>query len=340
MQNKVLGCLGIGVAVALVISLMANVFLFLGVLGSSMDPIAAAPPSFQEQLEAKGDPGVDQKIVHIDLEGLITGMSGSAFGGSMVETTKRALAQAKADGKVAGVVLRINSPGGEVTASDTLYHAVQELAAKKPVIVFMDSIAASGGYYIACGATKIMAAETTITGSIGVMMAAPNYKDLMDKIGLDMMVFKSGAFKDTLRGSREMRDDERAYIQSQVDEMYAKFVGIVADARALPLEDLRGGLADGRIFSGAAAAENGLIDGTGYLEDAYELARQEAGVPGAKVVRYRMVPSLAGILRMLGEAPAGGAATTTKLELDLGIGGLMADLEPGCAYLLPGYLLP
>ncbi len=338
MQNKVLGCLGIGAVVLLVISLVANVALFFGMMGAvSMGGGSAGTHAFQEELHLKGDGQETRKIAHIDLEGMITGIGGNAFGGSMVDTMKKALRQAEKDDDVVAVVLRVNSPGGEVTASDTIYNAVRQLAEKKPVVVFMDALAASGGYYIACGATKIVANETTITGSIGVIMAAPNYTELMEKVGLDMMVFKSGAFKDTMRGSREMRPDEQEYMQGQVDEMYEKFIGIVADERGLPLGNLRGGLADGRIFSGAEAAKNGLVDATGYIEDAYDLAKEESGVAGARIVRYHTLPSLAGLLGILGKSPADGGATKVQIDLD---GGLLPDLAPGYAYMLPGYLVP
>jgi len=324
MRNKVLGCLGIGAFVLLIVSVFLNLMLLLSNAGSGEQKI----PKFRETFAERGSG--EKKIVHIDLDGVISSVERGAFGGSMVDAMKMALRQAGEDAKVAAVVLRINSPGGEVTASDVIYNAVKNLNAKKPVIVHMDTVAASGGYYIACGAQKILANETTITGSIGVITAAPNYTGLMEKIGLDMMVFTSGAFKDTLRGSREMRPEERDYIQGHVNEIYEKFLSIVVEGRGLEESVLRGGLADGRIFSGSEAAEQKLVDGTGYIEDAYEMARTEGGAPEARVVRYQATPSFMDMLGIFGEAKAG----ANKLEVGISER-LLPALEPGQVYLLP-----
>ncbi|MCB1231369.1 MAG: signal peptide peptidase SppA [Verrucomicrobiae bacterium] len=273
------------------------------------------------------------KIAHIDLEGLITSAGDFGFGGSgvsMVERLKAELKQAIEEDEVKAIVLRINSPGGEVTASDTIYHAIQEANAKKPVVVFMDSVAASGGYYAACGASEIFANETTMTGSIGVIISTISYHQLLEKVGVEAQVFKSGQFKDLLSGTREMRPDEAELVQSMVMETYDKFVGIVAAAREIPEAKLRDGIADGRIFSGAKAKEIGLVDSTGYLEDAYARARELGKSPEAKVWKIRSPVSVFEALGMV-KSPA---SPQNRIEIDFA-DRIVPRLQPGMVYLLP-----
>jgi protease IV len=227
-------------------------------------------------------------------------------------------------------VLRVNSPGGEVTASDTIYEAIRLANGKKPVVVYMDSVAASGGYYAACGGTEILANETTMTGSIGVIISTLNYRELFGKVGLESQVFKSGEFKDLLSGSREITPEESGLIQDMVMEIYEKFLGIVSESRQIPEDKLRNGIADGRIFSGAKAKEAGLVDDTGYIEDAYDRARELGKAPGAEVMKIRSDPSL---LQMLTMARIGMAAAN-RVEIDLS-DRLLPRLHPGMVYLLP-----
>ncbi len=219
MRNGVIGCL-VGVAATILLGLV-----FLVAVGSMAGGFTVGP-----------------RIAHIDIEGLITSQSiGGLFGEelSMTERAVRDLKDARENDNVVAVVLRINSPGGEITASDTIHHAVEETREVKPVVVYMDSVAASGGYYIACAANEIVANETTLTGSIGVIIQTLNYYDLFEKIGLEALVFKSGELKDTLSGSRPISPEEEAYVQSMVDEMYDKFLGIVAEGRNLEAGELR-----------------------------------------------------------------------------------------------------
>lgn len=284
---------------------------------------------FSDELE--GGPG--PKIAHIELDGLITSMGNFGFGGSgqsMVDQIKAELKRAVENEEVKAIVLRINSPGGEVTASDTIYQAIKEANAKKPIVVYMDSVAASGGYYAACGATEIMANETTMTGSIGVIMSAINYRELFGKVGLESQVFKSGEFKDLLNGGREMTPEEFDLVQGMVMETYDKFVGIVAEAREIPEAKLRDGIADGRIFSGAKAKEVGLVDETGYIENAYDRARELGKAPGAEVLKIHTQPTLFEAFGMV----KGGAPAQGRIEIDLS-DRLLPRLQPGMVYLLP-----
>src|SRR5919106_5228466 len=192
----------------------------------------------------------------------------------MVGDMRLALQQAREDENVRAVVLEIDSPGGEVTASDIIYNWLVKTRAKKPVVVYMDSVAASGGYYVACGGKYLMANETTITGSIGVIIQTLNYEQMFNKIGLASVVFKSGKFKDMLNGARPITPEERDYIQSFIMKTYDKFLGIVAKERNLSANLLRNTIADGRILSGKDAFENKLIDGLGELDDAFAKAKQ------------------------------------------------------------------
>lgn len=322
---------------ALLASLFINLLQFSSGLGGA-EALAAGSgarkkPRLGEVVQQTGT-GSD-KIVQIDLEGIITSVAEAGFFGaglSSVEKIKRQLEQAREDDKVKAIVLRVNSPGGEVTASDTLYAAVKTAAERKPVVVFMDSMAASGGYYVACGAGKVVATETTLTGSIGVIIDAINYSELFDKVGLHANTFVSGAFKDSLSGARPMREDERAYIQNLVSQMYERFLGVVSEARKLPKDVLRNGVADGRVLTGREALEAGLVDRIGYLEDAYSLARELGGAESAGVVRYRHEPSLFEIFGGV-SAQAAQHGGTLKVEL---APGWPSSLQPG----LPYYLSP
>ena len=335
-QKTVVGCLLAFLFLALIASVALNAVQFgASALSLGESPMQMVKPKvvFGEQLEQTGKSGTADRIVRIDLEGVI---SSSEIGGGlfdhalpMVSTIKRALEQATDDKRVKAIVLRINSPGGEVTASDILYAAVKEAAKKKPVVVYMDSMAASGGYYISCGATKIVASETTLTGSIGVIMESFSYHALFDKVGLGTNTFASGAFKDTLSGARPMREDEKAYIQNLVSQMYDRFLGIVADARKLDKNLLKTTVADGRVLLGAEALKSKLVDQIGYVEDAYALARQLGGAPDAMVVKYHRSVGLFDVLGMA-EASAG-----KKIEVEL-LSHMLPRLEPGRAYYLPG----
>ena len=329
------GCLFAVLAVGLGISLLFNIGLLFGKAANSMGELGGATEThgFTETVVLKGTDS-SKKIAHIDVEGVITSaVSGGGFGGTrnMVEELKKKLRRAKDDPKVAAILLRVNSPGGEVTASDVIYDAVKQVRDVKPVIVFMDSVAASGGYYIACGASEIVATPTTITGSIGVIMQTPGAARLLDKVGVEMRTFKSGAYKDTGSMSREMREDEKRYLQEFVDESYERFLGIVAEARELVADDIRVGVADGRIFSGTKAETIGLVDIVGYIEDAYARARELGGAEGAPVVRYDSMPNLFDLFSPF-------ASTTvkpTEVKIDLGDLAPWSRLEPGMPYFLP-----
>jgi protease IV len=333
MADRKLGCLSIFLFVALCASVFANfaltVALFRRAAGgyTEREPI----PRFREMTVERGRG--TEKIALIVMRGLISTSVPGTIGESMVDDLRVALQQARDDERVKAVVLEIDSPGGEVTASDEIYNAVVKTRARKPVVIYMDTLAASGGYYVSCGGKYIIANETTITGSIGVIIQTLNYEQLFNKIGLSSVVFKSGKFKDILNGARPMTPEERDYIQNFVMKTYDKFLGVVAKERNLPADGLRNGIADGRILSGKEALENKLIDGLGQLEDAYEKARQLGSAPGAAVVKYGPPFSLGRLFRVLGQTG------DNKIQLELPKQ-LVPQLEGGHAYFLPSFYAP
>ncbi len=336
MNKTTCGCLVAALVVALFLSVGFNFFQSVVLMGSGASVQETKEP-LHEKLEVAGRANSTAKIVHLDLEGIISSMSTGGFleeALPSVDGIKRELEQAVEDSEVKAIVLRINSPGGEVTASDTIYNAVKKAAAKKPVVVYMDSVAASGGYYVACGATKVVASETTLTASIGVIMESMSYHELFGKVGLGSQTFTSGAFKDTLSGARPMRDDEKVYIQALVNDMYDRFLGIVSEARKVPKDVLKSTVADGRVVTGRQALTAKLVDQIGYIEDAYALAKELGKAPDAAVVKYHSTPTL---LSVLGIA-ASKRGTPAKIELDLS-GGVMTKLQPGMMYYLPGSYL-
>jgi protease-4 len=178
---------------------------------------------------------------------------------------------------IKAVILRIDSPGGAVGPSQEIYNEVIKLQMKKPVIVSMASVAASGGYYIAAPAKRLFANPGTITGSIGVIMSFPNYEGLMEKVGVSSVVIKSGKFKDIGSASRPFNDDERKLMQSLIDDVHSQFVEAVSLGREMPAEKVIN-LSDGRIFSGRQALKVGLIDELGGFQDAVDYTAKLAGL--------------------------------------------------------------
>lgn len=216
------------------------------------------------------------------------------------------------DDKVKAVVLRIDSPGGVVGPSQEISAAVKKLKAKKPVVVSMGSVAASGGYYIAAPATLIYSNPGTITGSIGVLMKFSNLEGLMDKVGMKAFTLKTGKFKDVGSPARTMNEEEKAMLQSVIDSTHAQFVRAVAEGRRLPLERV-GELADGRIFSGEQALELKLVDKLGTMQDAVDEAARLAGLSGEPhLIKPPKKKKL--LLDMLVEESAGKFTTMLRKE--------------------------
>lgn len=220
----------------------------------------------------------------VEIDGIITD---SQFGASC-DNVLEALEQVEKLSARAAVV-RINSPGGTVGASQEIHEGIKTLRAKGiPVVAALGDIAASGGIYVAVAADKIVSNRGTITGSIGVVVKANNLRGLYQKIGVEAEVIKSGPYKDILSTFRPLTDEERALLQEVIDDTYEQFVKAVASGRNLPEENVRS-FADGRIFTGQQAKALGLVDELGGFERAVNLAAELGGIVG-KPKKVKAVP--------------------------------------------------
>ncbi len=183
------------------------------------------------------------------------------------------------DSRVKAIILRIESPGGGTAASQEIYREVQRTVPKKKVVASMGNVAASGGYYVALAANKIVANPATLTGSIGVIMELSNIKELLNKIGVSREAVKSGPFKDIGSPVREMKPEERQLLQEVIKNVHQQFVEVVVKGRRLSREQVEK-IADGRIFTGEQARDLGLVDELGSFEDAVELTKKMVGLSG------------------------------------------------------------
>ncbi|WP_407857633.1 signal peptide peptidase SppA [Enterococcus hailinensis] len=242
----------------------------------------------QEQVEEAGTS--DQKIVKLVVEGTIVddGTSGLfSSGGYNHELFMKQLAAIKADPQVKGILLEINSPGGSVYETAEITRALKDIQKDKkiPIYATMEGQAASGGYYIAASSDKIFATEDTMTGSIGVIMSSMNYSGLMEKLGIADSTIKSGALKDIGSSSRPQTEQDKEVLQAFVDSMYGRFVKVVAEGRKMNETDVRK-LADGRIYDGSQAVDNGLVDEIGYPDQALQALKKDKKLSDAQVVTY------------------------------------------------------
>lgn len=201
------------------------------------------------------------------------------------------------DQSIKAIVLRVDSPGGAVAPAQEIYEEVRKAVSKKKVIVSMGSVAASGGYYIASPATRVIANPGTLTGSIGVIMEIPNIEGLLDKIGVKTEIIKSGKHKDIASVFKGMSKEERIILQGVLDDVHEQFIKAVAEGRKMLPDDVKK-LADGRIFTGKQAVAVGLVDELGNLEDAIQVAAKLAGIKGEpEVVSKKEKLSIIDILR-------------------------------------------
>jgi len=300
---------------------------------------SSAGPRLDEVVLQDND--AHNKIAVIPVEGIIT--SASIDGDyNLVELIRAQLKEAANDAKVKAVILKVNSPGGEVLPSDEISKLLADFQLDepaeggmpahkgKPIIVSMGSLAASGGYYVSAPCKWIVANEMTITGSIGVIMESYNYRGLMDKVGLQPVVFKSGKFKDMLSGSREpteITQEERDMVQNLINEVYGKFKSVVAAGRkGHSLSPNWQDYADGRVLSGKQALDLGFVDELGDFDDAVERAKTIAGIAEANVVEYRARRDLSDMLGLFGKTQV------PSIKLDLGMEG--PKLEAGQLYFL------
>jgi len=292
---------------------------------------ASGPRLEEAVLEDKDS---NNKIAVIEVNGIITSRAMDQGGYNMVEILKAQLKRAAEDDKVKAVILKVDSPGGEVLASDEIYHAIADFQAKKnkPVVASMGNLAASGGYYISAPCQWIVANELTITGSIGVIMHSWNYFGLMKKVGVAPQTYKSGKFKDMLSGERDpdsIAPEEREMVQSLIDETYNKFKGVVADGRRVAHDKNKSAenrpdqgralnenwtdYADGRVLSGSEAYKLGFVDQLGSFEVAVKRTEKIAGISGANLVEYEQHYDLSDIFKLFGKTE------TPAIKVDLGV---------------------
>ncbi len=232
------------------------------------------------------------KIVLVDVDGIIMNrrrMSLFSEGENPVSLFVEKLDKAADDPAVRGLILRINSPGGSVTASDLMYTELLRFKEctkhERPVVAVMMDVTASGGYYLACGADEMIAHRTTVTGSIGVIMQMVNVTGTMRKIGVEAEAIKSGKMKDAGSPLRPLKSEERELFQELVDQFYDRFVEVVVAGRKMDEAKVRS-LADGRVYSAEQALEHGFIDKIGTLRDAVCDIKEKIGAERVKVVTY------------------------------------------------------
>jgi len=244
----------------------------------------------------EGDPSVGAKIALIDVQGVLTSdQEESLFSTkeSQVVAFVEKLRLAEQDADVRAVLIRIDSPGGDVTTSDILYNELVAFKQRKkvPVVAAFMGVAASGGYYLASACDAIVAHPTTITGSIGVISMHISLVGLMEKIGVKVEALKSGANKDMGSPFRTMTDEDKKLLQGLIDQFYARFVCVVTEGRKGRLTESQvRALADGRVYTAQQAFDTKLVDRIGYLVDAFGEAKSRANVTKAKLVMYSRRP--------------------------------------------------
>ncbi len=227
--------------------------------------------------------------------------------------------------KVGALVLDIDSPGGSATASDILYENVRRVAERKPVVAYVRGLGASGGYYIACGASQIMASRAALVGSIGVIYLRPILQQLFGKMGVEFSVFKGGRLKDMSGFWRMPTDEESEKFQGLISEMYDLFVSVVSESRKLTDEQTRE-LATGELYTAAQARELGLIDRTGGIDDAIAEAMRLSGAR-RRIRHYR--PKRAFMARLGVPGRAGGSYLSALEGMAGMMGGGVYFIEPG-----------
>jgi protease-4 len=293
---------GILLVGSIILNAVMGLFCLLVLVGGS-----AGEESLVERTVGKG--AATHKIAVIRIQGVISE--------EMAERLHTQFERAAGDASVKAVILRINSPGGGLTASDTIYHDIKTLLDGKPVVAAMGGVAASGGYYIACSAKEIVAQRTTITGSIGVVAQFFFVGGLLkDKLGVVPVTLTKGKRKDwpNIFTGIEMTEEQRTYLdESLMEPGYQQFVDIVAEGRGMTREKaLR--LATGEIYLGQKAKELGLVDAVGYFDDAVAETKKLAGLKDARVVEYAQPFSLAGLLGVESKTPAILDLTPEKLS--------------------------
>jgi protease IV len=228
--------------------------------------------------------------------------------------------------KFPALLLRIDSPGGTVTDSHEIYHALKRLQEKVKIVASFGNISASGGVYISMGAPHIMSNPGTITGSVGVILRGNNIEKLLDKVGVSFKVIKSGPYKDILSFDRQLTAEEEQILQALIDSSYNQFTGIIAENRKLPIETVRS-FADGRIFTGEQALELGMVDRLGTEEDARLWLAELAGLDPDKTKTYNFEESKSLLSRVSGGGDSRLAQALANPAVGAGLDWLAYELE-------------
>ena len=262
----------------------------LGLMGCSIDLGSLTRVDPLEETRVRGEEG--PKLVLLEIEGVISDTERqsalSPTRPSLVARAQEVLDLAAEDNDVAGLLLRIQSPGGTVSASETLYYEILRWKTEneKPVVAYMQGLATSGAYYVAMAADRVIAHPTSVTGSIGVIMAGVNVSGLMKRFGVSDQTLTSGEFKDAGSPLRPMKSQERKQLQSVIDGLQGRFVEVVVVGRPELDQAAVEGLANGRIFTAEQALEVGLVDQIGHLDDAIEATEKLAQISESRVVLY------------------------------------------------------
>jgi len=266
--------------IVLVLSIIANFFLFVMLIAAAVFFAAGRKDFFAENVLRKGSFG--NKIAIVRVEGIINNR--------LSADVRRQIRTAADDNSIKAIIVRTVTPGGTVAASDRIHHEISRFRAetKKPVVAFMQGIAASGGYYTSVACDKIIAEPTTITGSIGVMSNYLVIKELLEsKLGISPVVVKSGPRKNWPSMFEETTDEQKQYLMDKlISPTYERFVGLVNDGRSMLTESEVRELADGSIYAAAEAMDKRLIDQIGYIDEAIALAESLAGIEDAQVIEY------------------------------------------------------
>ena len=296
-----------------------------GVPSFLVTPVSSSTKLQEEEVQPGKGAG---KVVIIEVEGMLMNARTGGFlqaSENTVSLFAQEMDRAAKDKNVKAVVLRVNSPGGTVTASDLMYEIVTDFRAKsgKPVVASTQEVAASGGYYVSCGADQIVAHPTSVVGSIGVIFSTFQLEGLLDKVGVEVEAVKSGPLKDMGSPFKALQEDEREVMQAMVDDYYARFVDVVRTRRNVTDPETLKLVTDGRVFTGTRAVQLGLADRAGRLDDALDLARELGKSPGAKAVIYKRPYGYGGSIYADGSVPPP-RADVTRLEI------------PGADKVLPG----
>lgn len=239
----------------------------------------------------KFEEGVEKKVVVIPVYGIIASDNTNKGGDSItgVNRIREFLNAVEADENVVAVILEIDSPGGAAGESDAMYKLITDFKerTKLPVIAVCENLAASGGYYVACAADQIFASPMSITGSIGVIMHHIIIKGLLEDIlKVEVVTIKSGEYKDIISPFRQMKEEERQYLQDLINRSYSRFKEVVSTARKMELSQVNT-VADGKIYVGEQALKAGLVDKIGYLDDAVDAIKELTGHDKLNVVKYK-----------------------------------------------------